>query len=262
MLTFLKLGGSLITDKSSAETSRPDLIKRAAGEIAAGLAKRKDLPLIVGHGSGSFGHTVAKRYGTQDGVAGRTAWVGFARVATVAARLNQIVLDSFDEAGIPVFRVQPSASAICVDGELVEIATRPLEIALRERLVPLVHGDVSIDLKRGGTIVSTEALFAYLALILKPGRILLAGDYEGVLDNNGNPIPTITPRSYQAVDQMLGASAWTDVTGGMTSKVKTMLDLCQQVPGLTVRIFSGQASGQITEALINEHSKFGTLLTS
>jgi isopentenyl phosphate kinase len=226
------------------------------------LAERQDLSLVVGHGSGSFGHTVAKRYGTQEGISDRNGWIGFARVATVAARLNQIVLDNFDAAGIPVFRIQPSASTICVDGQLMEMETGPLQTALREGLVPLIHGDVSIDQKRGGTIVSTEALFAYLAPILRPNRILLAGDYDGVYDDGGKLITTITPGNLSKFESMLGSSVWTDVTGGMASKVKTMLALCQQVPGLTVRIFSGQARGQISEALADDHANLGTVLTA
>ena len=58
-LYFLKLGGSLITDKSASETIRIEVIKRIAGEIREALDLHSDLLLLLGHGSGSFGHRAA-----------------------------------------------------------------------------------------------------------------------------------------------------------------------------------------------------------
>ncbi len=262
MLTFLKLGGSLITDKANSETVRPDRVARAVQEIAAALKERPDLALLIGHGSGSFGHIAAKQYRTQDGVSGAEAWRGFARVATVAARLNQIILDSLDDGGVPVFRIQPSASSLCAAGQLVEMATRPIETALSAGLVPLIYGDVSVDEHQGGTINSTEAIFAYLAPILKPRRILLAGDYDGVLDSEGRIIRRISPATLPEVSQLLGGSVWTDVTGGMASKVRTMLELCQRVPDLSIHIFSGETPGQIKDSLTAEVVDVGTCLSA
>jgi isopentenyl phosphate kinase len=55
-LVFLKLGGSLITDKNQAHTARLDVLERMAFEIAAARAQDQDLKIVLGHGSGSFGH--------------------------------------------------------------------------------------------------------------------------------------------------------------------------------------------------------------
>jgi isopentenyl phosphate kinase len=48
--------------------------------------------------------------------------------------------------------------------------------------VPLLYGDVAFDRVRGGTIVSTEQVLAFVARQLPPQWLLLAGDTEGVLD--------------------------------------------------------------------------------
>ena len=76
-IIFLKLGGSLITDKDKAYTPRLDKLTELALEIKTVLDSTPDLLLILGHGSGSFGHTAAKKYGTRDGVAnhGAMAWL-------------------------------------------------------------------------------------------------------------------------------------------------------------------------------------------
>ena len=59
-LVFLKLGGSLITDKTQPYTVRPDKLADLAAQINRSLQTQPSLRLILGHGSGSFGHTAAK----------------------------------------------------------------------------------------------------------------------------------------------------------------------------------------------------------
>ncbi|MEI8166629.1 MAG: uridylate kinase, partial [Chloroflexales bacterium] len=59
MYTFIKLGGSVITNKSGQEAPDLPLIARLAAEIAAARAARPTLAVVLGHGSGSFGHHYA-----------------------------------------------------------------------------------------------------------------------------------------------------------------------------------------------------------
>ena len=62
MIQLLKLGGSLITDKANAKTPRRETLSRIALEIAAYRRYAgADGRLILGHGSGSFGHIPADR---------------------------------------------------------------------------------------------------------------------------------------------------------------------------------------------------------
>ncbi len=259
---FLKLGGSLITDKAQPETARADMIARLAKEIATALKDGPQLRLLIGHGSGSFGHTAGQRYGTRQGVSGAEAWRGFAKVSLVAGQLNQLVLEALDAAALPVLRLQPSASTVCRGGHIMRMETLPIERALDEGLIPLVHGDVAIDETQGGTIISTEDVFEYLARALRPRRILLAGDYDGVLDADGRVVQHITPAALETLRDALGSSAHTDVTGGMASKVASMLALCEAVPGLEVWVFNGQREGAVRAALLGDWSGTGTRLTA
>ena len=68
MLVFVKLGGSLITDKRVAEAPRLEVIDRMAQEIAAARQADPALQIVIGHGSGSFGHLHGRKYGTRAGV--------------------------------------------------------------------------------------------------------------------------------------------------------------------------------------------------
>ena len=262
-LVFLKLGGSLITDKTRVEQARPRTIRRLAREIKAARADRSDLRLVLGHGSGSFGHVAARRHGTRDGIKDAAGWIGYAEVAAAAARLNQIITDIFIEEQVPVISLPPSASARCEDGRLIYLDTFGLKAALRHNLVPLVQGDVALDGVRGATIVSTEDVFVYLANELQPRRVLLAGEVSGVYENaamTGRVIDIITPRNVGQYSSAFGGSHGTDVTGGMIGKVRQMLELVMQQPVIEVRIFSGAKPHQVQRLLVDESASIGTVI--
>src|SRR5215207_11554757 len=72
-LIFLKLGGSLITDRTQPYTPRLDIIEDVALQISAALQDYPDLRLVIGHGSGSFGHVAASEYHTRDGLLPRAS---------------------------------------------------------------------------------------------------------------------------------------------------------------------------------------------
>ena len=52
MLIFLKLGGSLITNKNIPFSARKDTLRRLAAEISEALDTNPELKLLIGHGSG------------------------------------------------------------------------------------------------------------------------------------------------------------------------------------------------------------------
>lgn len=247
-LLFLKLGGSLITDKRQPRTPRPETLARLMREIALVLAAQPGLQLVLGHGSGSFGHAEAQQYGTRRGVHTPEEWLGFAHVQAAAGALNQLTLQAARAARLPVVNFPPSASALCRDGVLRTMAVEPIEHALEHGLVPVVFGDVAIDETLGGTIVSTEDVFCHLAPRLRPDRILLAGIEPGVRTYwpDGELIPVITPAT--PLGGVNGSHA-ADVTGGMAGKVHEMLALVEAQPEIEVLIFSGEEPGRVGAAL-------------
>jgi isopentenyl phosphate kinase len=114
---------------------------------------------------------------------------------------------------------------------------------------------VIFDTVRGGTILSTEDLFEHLARQLHPERILLAGLEDGVWADYPactRLIPVITPETLPQVAPALGGSSATDVTGGMSSKVRQSLALVDELPGLEILIFSGERPGQVKSALLGD----------
>lgn len=262
-LVFVKLGGSLITDKKVEAMPRPEVIQRLAEEIHFAMGKRPDMQLLLGHGSGSFGHIVAQRYQVQTGC---TDWRGYAETGAAASRLNRLVTDVFLAAGVPVVSIQPSASARCRGGKLIELSIYPIQRALEHGLVPLVYGDVAMDELWGSTIISTEIIFSYLAHQLLPQRIILVGEVRGVysadprLNQEARLIPVIRASQMNREIGMLGGSHGVDVTGGMLTKVHLMLDLVCNLSGLRVYLLSGLERGLLQQALENPDFNPGTLI--
>lgn len=262
-LIFIKFGGSLITDKNIPNTARREVISNLATEIRRASSQLPELKIIIGHGSGSFGHTAGDKYQTRAGVSTPQEWEGFLEVWQAAQALDQIVLEHCQFAGLPIIAFPPSASVTTTGRKFLHWNLVPLVAALNAGLTPLVMGDVVFDQQLGGTILSTEEVFIYLAQHLQPYKILLAGIEPGVWENYPdckNIIPHITNVSQFIVTDSLQGSASIDVTGGMKTKVELMLKLAQKIPGLQAQIFSAQDPDNLYQAILG--TPIGTLITN
>ncbi|MBN2258457.1 MAG: isopentenyl phosphate kinase family protein [Anaerolineaceae bacterium] len=260
-LYFLKLGGSLITEKSKPRTARENTVQALAKRIKVSLDRNPGLKLLIGHGSGSFGHASAARHGTRDGVHTPAEWQGFLEVWRDARALNQIVMDALSDNGLPVLSLPPSASVQAEDGVILNYPLENITTSLANGLIPVIYGDVTFDLQRGATILSTEELFIHLARVLHPEKILLAGRESGVWADfpvYSQLVSIITPTSLVEIEPKLRGSLAVDVTGGMYQKVVSMLELVKAEEGLEVLIFSGEDVGALEAALDGEEA--GTLL--
>lgn len=276
-LVFLKFGGSLITDKTQPYTPHLDMMEQLALQIKTALQTQPNLRLVIGHGSGSFGHVPASEYHTRDGLPPKATplthrerdeteenyWKGFAEVWYQASALNRFVMKALHKAEVRSMSLPPASSVISSTGQVSVWETTPLRMALSAGIVPVIHGDVVFDEVHGGTILSTEDLFAHLARALSPDRILLAGLEAAVWEDfpaRTKKIEKITPDSFEEISAGVGKAAGADVTGGMESKVKQMLRLVQEIPGLTVQVFSGEEPGNLVRALSGEI--LGTVITA
>jgi len=275
-LVFLKLGGSLITDKTQPYTPLLDVMDDLALQIATTLQTQPNLRLVIGHGAGSFGHVAASEYKTRDGyprpspLAHRERdeneenyWEGFAEVWYQASSLNRYVMKALHKANVRAISLPPSSSVIASEGKVSVWETTPIRMALSSRIVPVIFGDVVFDEIRGGTILSTEDLFMHLVRALSPERILLAGLESAVWEDfpaRTKKIEKITPRTFDEISAGIGKAEGADVTGGMQSKVAQMLELVQNNPELSIHIFSGTEPGNIVRALTGE--TLGTVIAA
>ncbi len=247
-LTFIKWGGSLITDKNTPMTANLDLIHSLVSQFSEIIKANPNHKFILGHGSGSFGHSVAHQYKTKQGVNSVDDWQGFSRVWIAANTLNQIVGSVLGEYQIQFMTFPPSVNFLAKNGRVDNFYSNPIQMALNSHIIPVVFGDVVFDSQIGGTILSTEDIFFSLALIFQPKQILLAGLSEGVFADfpeNKSLISKITPATNNEAMHAITHSSSVDVTGGMIEKVKINLQLVTKLPKLEVSIFSGSKNGNM-----------------
>jgi len=239
-LTILKLGGSVITDKNADEgVALKDEINRLAKEISSYSGK-----IIIVHGAGSFGHPLAHRYSLVYNFDAE----GFVLTHRSVEILNSVVVDALNYSGVKAAGVHPMDCFITTDGRISSAFLDPIHIMLEKGIVPVLHGDVVMDTTKGVSIVSGDQILPYLALALDADRIGLGSAEEGVLDENGVPIPHITHDNFNDIRACLGGSASTDVTGGMFGKVNELLEMCRG-RSMTAYIFNAKVSGNVLNFL-------------
>jgi isopentenyl phosphate kinase len=264
-LILIKLGGSIITDKSKPFYAREEVIRRLAREIEEAQVKLPiDTKIIIGHGSGSFGHTVAAKYQTQKGLINKDSVKGLSLVADAAIKINRIVVKNFLREGLPVFSFAPASFILSDNFKEKEVFLQPLIESLERGLLPVIYGDVVLDIKSGCAIFSSEKTLDLIAQNLSKKfrqiKVIYCGDTDGVYDNYGKTIPQITPQNYQEVKKWIGASGKTDVTGGMLHKVEESLSLAKKFK-IESLILSGNKAGNLKKSILGKLERGVTKVT-
>ncbi len=158
------------------------------------------------------------------------------------------------EHGVPVFSFMPSANAYAHNGKIVSWNIEPIKKALENGFVPLVGGDILMDGAKGVHIASTEEIFAYLAPQLKPDKVIVAGDIDGIFDSD----PKLNPNAQliRHIDSMnidnalkgAGPSLKIDVTGGARTKLEFLYNISKSYGSICYAI-NGNVPGRLQDAL-------------
>lgn len=249
-LVLIKVGGSLITDKTKSFVSRSRVIKRLGQEIKSGLGKT-DFQAVVAHGSGSFGHMAAAKY--KDGEEIKKE--GLPEIADAAATINRIVTKEFLKAGLECVSFSPLSFSLANKGKRKRVFERPIREALELGFTPLVYGDIVIDEEKGVTIFSGETTLTNIGHALsddyKIAKIIHCGDTDGVYDADRKTIPLISRKTFKSLKKEVGHSNTVDVTGGMLHKVEESLKAADKF-GCEVVIINGKTPGNLKKAIAGE----------
>jgi len=259
-LVILKLGGSVITDKSKPFAASVETIGRLSEEIAHANFK----PMAIVHGGGSFGHSVAAEHRISKGYEGSGQLMGFAKTRQAMMQLNKLVTDSLISHGIAAVSLQPSAFIITANGRIVDLNTNIIEKLLGKDLVPVLYGDAVMDEKMGFTILSGDQIAARLAIALNASRIVLAVDVDGVytadpkLDSSAKLIGEMRLRELRELVKELGENRKVaDVTGQMLGKIEETVSALEN--GVSIAVVNGLKPGRLLQALKNRRF-IGTII--
>jgi isopentenyl phosphate kinase len=247
---ILKLGGSVITDKNADEgvVREADLL-RIAKEVSKFQGK-----LIIVHGAGSFGHTYAKKYGLDKGFDPEGAIITHESVK----KLSSTVVDSLNHFGVRAIAVHPMCCTVCKNRRIESMYLDNIKLMIDKGFIPVLHGDVVMDLELGACVLSGDQIVPYLAKELGITRLGLGSAENGVLDKEGKTVPEITPGKFEDFKQYIRGSESTDVTGGMLGKVQELLEL-SKMSCITSYIFNAGKENNIYRFLNGE--SIGTKIT-
>jgi len=240
LVRVLKIGGSILTDKSGERGARSEEIERVAREVASGP---HDLVLV--HGAGSFGHIPARRYGLPL----KFSPEGLRVTHESVVRLNCLLLEALARAGVDSLPVHPLSCLTLSGGRIESFATEPVREMLENGIMPLLHGDVAMDQTQRVGIVSGDQLVSYLARALKAEVVAVGCNVDGVL-LAGRPLAEVKRSDLPRIEGAVGESAGIDVTGGMRGKLDELLELADN--GINSMIFNASQEGNIIRALRGE----------
>lgn len=265
-LLFIKLGGSVITDKTVEQSLKLDVIQELSGQIQEICARRPDLQLVIGHGQGSFAHFPAKKYRLIEGFVINDAKYGFAVTLDVVAQLNRIIVRELLRHKLPAVSLFPSQIALTKAGLPNTTFIDSLEAYIRTGLLPVITGDALVDLKKGCTIWSADFSLPYFARLLKKrgweiDSVIHVTKTPGVYQDINNPekgvIERITSANFSQYSKQLTGSHGVDVTGGMLEKVRQAVELAQD--GIQTVIISDQDQNLVK--LVCERELNGTQIS-
>lgn len=250
----------MITRKQKPLTANSSAIKRLAREISeSGVT---DLILI--HGGGSFGHTLAKQYAIKEGYKKEASQVlGFSKTHQAMVALNKLVVDALIQHNVSAVAISPSSCIVAKSGRINIFEDSPINRLLKIGFVPVLYGDAVLDSDLGFTILSGDQLAASLAIRLHAERIIMGIDVDGLYtadpksNSSARIIRNCTLQELRTTLQQIEEAKGTDVTGGMLGKITELTSAVEK--GIPALIINAAKSKSVYKALKGERV-VGTLV--
>ena len=247
-MILIKLGGSVITDKSQYKKFDREQAERLCREIA-----ESGVPVIIVHGAGSFGHVLAKKYSIQNGYTDPEQVQAAAQVHHDAMELGMLMTQTLMDNGIPAASVSPGTCFVMEDGRIVPDNLEPIEALAKMGIMPVTFGDVVMDRTRGFGIVSGDQMMELMAEMFRPERVVFVSDIDGLYTANPKTDPDaelIPAFDAGTLEQVSSVSDVDDVTGGVRNKMESMLRMCGD--GRDCVLINGTVPGRLLSLLRGE----------
>lgn len=246
---IIKLGGSVITNKTKKNCFRQDVMNGLAKEI-----KRANKEIILIHGAGSFGHILAEQYSLNQGYKNKEQLVGFSSTHAMVQKLNLLVLDSLINEDIPAVSIPPHAVIKLNNHRILKIDYNIFQDYLKKGFTPVTFGDVVLDEKLGFSICSGDLLGQLLAEQFKPDKVIFAIDEDGLYTSNpkiDKNAKLISATTFDELEQFKTlADTHADVTGGMGGKIETIKKISKL--GIDIILLNGNKPDRLYKTLNGE----------
>jgi len=252
-MNIVKLGGSLITDKSEYRRYKRETVQRLATELFNSNERT-----IVVHGAGSFGHIIAKEHSISSGYKDDGQWNAVARIHRDVRELNQLIMNDLLAAGSKPISIPPLPISIFENKQLGSMDMLAFENCIDSGMMPVTFGDVVFDKSIGFCIVSGDELMYRLAAHFKPDRAIFAMDVDGLFDKDPKKYPDaklVMEASQEYINDLSGDAqvAVADVTGSIYGKVRAGSRI--SALGIETMLINGNCEGMLENALSGKNVK-------
>ena len=253
---IIKIGGSIITDKTKENCFKKDIVDNLAKQI-----KKSKKEIILVHGAGSFGHILAKKYNLNQGYKNNKQIHGFSITHAMVQRLNSLVLNSLHKNGIPAVSLPPHNILKLRNHKFSSFNHGIFDDYLKIGITPVTFGDVVLDEKIGFSICSGDLLIQILSNFFKPEKAIFIIDEDGLytsnpkINKNAEFINSTTVEKLKKLT--VTADKHDDVTGGMSGKIETIKSIANL--GIDTVLLNGNKPNRLFKVLVGEETKSTTI---
>lgn len=244
-ILVLKLGGSLLTDKSTPYKLRDDNLDRVATEIKECIDLGLIKSLVIVHGVGSFGHPPVLQYNLHKGFKDNNQLISMSKTQQIVNKLRKTIASKFIDKGIPINLMHASSMVVGNKMVITNHAFEGLKGYLSLGMMPLIGGDMMYDDSMGFSVCSGDQLAVLLSRVLNAERLMFATNVPGVYDQDpelGRKAQLFKEININDLDNVLkkfDKSNATDASGRMRGKLLSLVSATDQIKkGLKVAIFS------------------------
>lgn len=275
-MILIKMGGSVITDKSVPLSYQKDAVSKMADAIAHMISFGEHV--IVVHGGGSFGHYYSTIYDMHT-KPDKYDLRGIAVVRNSMIHLNSMISETMVHSGIVPYSIPPSVfvhgadspypipsdehSPVLGSGMIKERVQEILRMA-QSGLCPVTYGDVMWHGHGRSYILSGDLIMVHLARILEPKLAIFATDVDGLYTSldSGKMITQIDAAMAHKISTGISVNQTkagvADVTGGMSRKVQSALDILKM--NIDTFLVNGNKPDRIQATLEGKYQ--GTLFSN
>ena len=261
-LTIIKLGGSLLTDKSKPYTARKSVIESAAKELKICIDEGLIESLVIVHGVGSYGHPPVLEYKLHMGYKGPEQFLSLSKTQRVVNEFRFLLTEEFQKAGLSVNLLHASSMVVAEKMRIADAYFEPLKGWLSLGMIPLLGGDLLYDTTMGFSVGSGDVLAVELAKRLKAKRLVFAMDVPGIYNENPRTNPdallldTIDIHDVFQILEGMQQIGKLDASGAMKGKLSSIsvaMDLIEE--GLETTLLSMMEHGNLIGLLKGQDIK-------
>lgn len=230
-ITVIKLGGALITDKSTPYTMREAIIENAAKEIKECIDSGLIEELVLIHGVGSFGHPPVLKYELYKGFTNPGQLMHLSNTQQIVNQLRNKIAEIFKNNGIPINLLHASSLVIGNKMKITDYMFEALKGYLSLGMVPLIGGDMMYDTGMGFSVCSGDQLSVVISREIKAHRLVFATDVAGIYDSDpkinkeASLIREININEVETIIKQLDESKTADASGRMKGKLMTLISI-------------------------------------